>query len=344
MRQKFLIISIMVALLLCGGAFAYAWSTASTEIGAAASGGNLATAEAALDQPDWESVLPATVAVETLRPNAAGDITDIFKQFPNSGEHWDKVAEAEADDFSTYVYTNKTDYERDLYNIADSSVGTGTINRVTVYFRFSGEDDGGVGYAKALVKTYGAIYQGSEETQIGKTFDTRSYEWTTNPNTGVAWTWTEINALQIGIDLKISGKYAYCTQVYAEVEYETGAAPEIRGEVPTGDLFLITPNANYTGDLLVKVYLTNVDALKKAYVYLNIKLYLEDSAEASQTPSYQLLALDNGVATFNLDNYAGVTKTLSVLGGSYSVISDNFYDWAQGWSVTPEFYCRVTQR
>ena len=36
------------------------------------------------------------------------------------------------------------------------------------------------------------------------------------------------------------------------------------GEVPIDDLFTVTPNPAYTGDLDVKVYLANIDNLSKA--------------------------------------------------------------------------------
>ena len=86
------------------------------------------------------------------------------------------------------------------------------------------------------------------------------------------------------------------------------------GEVPSGDLFTVTPNPAYTGDLDVKVYLANTDDLSKAYHYLNMKLYLNGSVEANETPNYQLLTLDNGQAGFTLQDIAAVegswTQTL----------------------------------
>ena len=48
------------------------------------------------------------------------------------------------------------------------------------------------------------------------------------------------------------------------------------GEVPAGNLFAITPNAAYSGDMVANVYLT------KAYKYLNMNLYLEGSLEAGK--------------------------------------------------------------
>jgi len=76
---------------------------------------------------------------ETLRPNATGNVTDISSQYPDSGAHWDKVDEVTSDNYTTYVSTNSTGYQRDLYGIPDHSIGSGGINSVTVYFRFAGD-------------------------------------------------------------------------------------------------------------------------------------------------------------------------------------------------------------
>ena len=50
---------------------------------------------------------------------------------------------------------------------------------------------------------------------------TRSHTWTTNPHSGLAWTWNHIDALQIGVAVPIiySGDSIYCSQVYIEVNY-----------------------------------------------------------------------------------------------------------------------------
>jgi len=72
--------------------------------------------------------------VETLRPNEAGDETNIASQYPSSDEHWDKVDEAVADEEATVVKTQATSYQRDLYKLPASS-GSGDINKITVYMR-----------------------------------------------------------------------------------------------------------------------------------------------------------------------------------------------------------------
>ena len=112
-----------------------------------------------------------------------------------------------------------------------------------------------------------------------------------------------------------------------------------------GELYIITPHTEYPGDLHVKIYITNTNDLIKAYQHLNMKLYVEDSIEASMTPDYQVLSLENGVAAFNIvGGTATANYTVEVIGGSYRLISDDPYQWGEGWTHIPEFYCEVTQK
>ncbi|MBA7700194.1 hypothetical protein ES703_108903 [subsurface metagenome] len=101
---------------------------------------------------------------------------------------------------------------------------------------------------------------------------------------------------------------------------------------------------NYTGDLLVKVYLTNTANIIKAYQYLNMKLYVANSLEADNTPDYQVLSIENGVVQFNIMGGSAESYTVEVTGGGYRLVSDNPIEWGEGWSITPEFYCEVSQR
>ncbi|MFC2011805.1 hypothetical protein ACFLVU_01620 [Chloroflexota bacterium] len=81
------------------------------------------------------------------------------------------------------------------------------------------------------------------------------------------------------------------------------------GEVPTGDLYTITPLANYSGDMMTNVYLANTGDLTKAYSYFNAKLYLNGSVESEETPEYRLLTLQNSTATFLLQDLSPVVGT-----------------------------------
>ena len=205
------------------------------------------------------------------------------------------------------------------------------------------ESGSSVAAAEVTIRTYDTDYFGSYTSSLPISYTDISATWTENPNTNNDWTWTEIDALEAGVrQYDLGTGRVRTTHVYVEVDY--GTDMQLQGEVPTGDLFDITPDDDYSGDLAVKVYLTNTGALVKAYQYLNMKLFLEGSVEAGETPNYQLLTLDNGEATFNLKNYSPGTYTLSVIGGSYSLVSTEPSEWQVGWTVIPEFYCLIMQR
>jgi len=342
-KKFYFIVALLTALVISTGAFAYTFTTATATFSVVPMG-DIATVAEAAGQPDWGSVLPDSggPGQEILRPDAAGDVTGC-SQFPPPGENWDKVAEEDPDGYETCVYTRfPAFYKTDLYNIQDHYEGSGTINGITVYFVVSGDEHHGTPlttYARAVIKTDGTVRQGDEEVLTGKTFVTKYYIWLNNPETGAAWTWDEIDDLQVGVRLKGAavGK-SYCTQVFVVVDYEEEGVTN--GNVPIGDLFEVTVQPDYTGDLAVSVYLLNSGSLVKAYQYLNIKLELEGSAEGT----YQLLSLGNGLATFKLEFDSSGTHTLSVSGGSFGLISDEPSEWEEGWSVTPELYCEVIQK
>jgi len=206
-----------------------------------------------------EWVYPLTSATETLRPNAAGDETGISSVLPAGSSHWSVVDEVTANGATDYVYTSSSSYQRDLYNLP-SPTGSGTINNVVVYFRFA-PSSGVTSYARAAIKTHGAVYLGSQETQSAFAWVTKSYSWTSNPYTSSSWTWTEIDDLQAGLELKNSGGgLGDCTQVYVEVNYvPPGGEAWLWVKVPSvsssddTELYLYydkdhVDNTNYVGD------------------------------------------------------------------------------------------------
>ena len=162
--------------------------------------------------------------VLTLRPNGAGDLTE-NTLYPNSGEeNWEDVDEEVADDDSTYVESNSPGSStRDLYTIPTTSL-SGTINSITIYVRM--KIDLYTTYDNyILLKTHSTLYESDSITVDSKDWTNSNAVWTTNPYTGSAWTWDEINTLQIGVSLysDVPGQpppyNTYCTQVYVEVDY-----------------------------------------------------------------------------------------------------------------------------
>ena len=338
---------VLLALVLTTGTFAFTYTNTNTlSVDAAIVDAAWTTCQESANPPYWDGVLPESEqSSEILLPNAAGADTKIDYQYPDTGEHWDKVAETTPDEWDSYVYTElHSGFDRDYYNLQDNPVSTGTITGVTVYFRFAG-DPGTTAEARATIQVgnEGSPFTGNIETQTGNTFVTRSYTWTVNPDTNQPWTYEEIDALQAGVALKSgsNNKNAYCTQLYVQVDYEF---VETQGEVPQGDLFDVTPHESYTGDLLLKIYLTNTTELLKAYKYLNMKLYVANSLEAEETPNYQILSIETGVILFNIEGESDESYTVEVIGGSYRLLSDDSSQWGEGWSITPEFFCEVAQR
>ena len=332
-----------LALTITGGAYAYTWTTGGLIIGISEPTGDIATVNATATQPDWEDVLIPETDTIIYRPDATGNETDIADQFPATGDHWDKVDEATSDNDTTYIFTEDKNWQEDLYHIPDHSTQTagGDINYVEV-FMVSKVQEIDKPAAYFHTKTNDAEYNGTEEN-LTIDYAAYSYQWSNNPSTNTTWTWDEIDALEIGVGLSEpkKDKYSRCTQNYVEVEFE---APPLTGNTPTDDLFEVTAHDDYSGDLLVRVYLTNTDSVMKAYQQLDMRLYLEGSVEAGETPNYQLLTLENGVTTFNLVGITGGSYTLSVTGGDYTLNSREPDEWEEGYTVTPELYCEVTQR
>ncbi|GAI67509.1 unnamed protein product [marine sediment metagenome] len=161
--------------------------------------------------------------IETLRPNAVGSLTGIGAQEPATGEHWDKVDEAIADNNTTYV--KQPGYaQKDLYALPAHS-GSGVIRKVTAYARgISSKPEWGDTHT--FIRTHEVNYTGNFVNSGSWT--TVKTEYTTNPNTGTAWTWAEIDALEAGCYLYGRAPWlptVKCTQVYVEVE--TVAAPTV---------------------------------------------------------------------------------------------------------------------
>lgn len=148
------------------------------------------------------------------------------------------------------------------------------------------------------------------------------------------------------------------------------------GAMPEGYLFAITPTRAYSGDLAVKVYLANAGEMDYAYQHFNMRLQLLDNhgnyanvgdpqAYGSGTitgtngltttaHSFQLLTLDNGVATFELDYTACLSGTgwysrpyhIYLAGGSFKTEPYHPLPWGQeAWKNTmPVLYCEVNQK
>jgi len=154
----------------------------------------------------------AQAATETLRPNAAGDETNLI---PMGGSiNWQMVDEESYDDYGTYVRTGSATYLRDLYNLPTPS-GSSVTNSVNVHIRCIGAG----GFVKIAIKSDTTVTEGGEIALTGSWAD-YSYQWNKNPADNKDWTWSDIDNLQIGLAARYpGGAQPQCTQAYVEVDY-----------------------------------------------------------------------------------------------------------------------------
>ena len=156
---------------------------------------------------------------ETLHPNAAGQYAQWTAEFPSSSAHWSLNDEDPPDDDTTYVEVNTIAWKKEAYNLQDST-GSGTINWVRVYIRARLVASGS-GIIRTLMRTYGTDYE-SSDIALSTSYQDNYMQYSTNPNTGLAWTWTEVTSLEAGASGQKSGAVdVRMTAVWVVVNYNT---------------------------------------------------------------------------------------------------------------------------
>lgn len=158
------------------------------------------------------------MATEILRPDAAGDLTQLSKT--GVTYNWEAVDEETPDESTTYNYCSAYYAKTDLYNLP-SPVGQDVIEKIIVHTRVGSNTNQHDGYSTALIKTDGSQYSGTQRV-VTNTWTSYQDEWALNPKTGVAWTLSDIAGLQIGVYLigpQWSGTHANCTQEFLEIVF-----------------------------------------------------------------------------------------------------------------------------
>lgn len=156
------------------------------------------------------------MATLIIRPN--GDGATHTLTCSTGSTHYVLIDEAGADDADYVKYTSAgSGAELDIYAIANPAA-SGVINSVKVYAR-----------AKALAtgeNTKIGLQVKDTTTWSGFTFsEALTTSWASYVATYTAmprggdWTWADIDALLVRLDLGVDATTSYCSQIYVEVDY-----------------------------------------------------------------------------------------------------------------------------
>ncbi|MFC1903268.1 hypothetical protein ACFLXJ_06425 [Chloroflexota bacterium] len=138
------------------------------------------------------------------------------------------------------------------------------------------------------------------------------------------------------------------TSDFATVTAGNVTAPTVFGKFtgtwPTSDVYIITPDPAYTGDLVITVYLVNTGQLIRQYQHLNMVLEFQDTnnATADEQGEIQVLNLQNAEVLFTWSSGNGTSPySVKLTGGGYRL---HPFKSLTGGSYQPQIWCEITQR
>jgi hypothetical protein len=153
-----------------------------------------------------------SVASNVLRPNG-----DVQNNFTSSGcaSDFDCVNDISSDGDATHLENTHSAYTESSWSLTNPTSTSGVVDSIVasmVIARFSSDNNR---KARLVLHTNGGSYNGSEvDVDAVSSYTEYTRTWATNPATGAAFTWAELNSLEIGVDLKKSVKV---TQVFVTV-------------------------------------------------------------------------------------------------------------------------------
>jgi len=133
-----------------------------------------------------------------LVPNANGDLSQLMGSDGNTTDNYLLVDEKPSNGDTDYVEGSVVD-EKDLYNMSATGLASNNIIR-RVWVESRSRDTASAGGSIALaIKTNSTEYLSSNITLLGTyTASIKGIDYPLNPNSGVAWTISDVDALQAG--------------------------------------------------------------------------------------------------------------------------------------------------
>lgn len=142
---------------------------------------------------------PGDGRILPLIPNAAGTYTSIAT-LVGAATHWEAVDEVPHDVDTTYIMDEVID-RKDTFNTSHTVPSTVTINRVWVEARARCSVSGTASLA-ALVLSGASLATGPDTALLSTYGRVASSFYTTDPNTGLAWTFSAVDALEVGVKIR----------------------------------------------------------------------------------------------------------------------------------------------
>jgi len=163
---------------------------------------------------------------QTRVPTADGDSSGTWTPTPASpATCWDKVDETTYND-ADYMTGTTAGGGYKLFSFAPFTVSNQPITNITIYVRAKRTSSSGNSDIRPSIKVNGVSYNTTAPSNNPATiFTTYSYSYTTNPNTGAAWTATDINGngthplQQFGVYSNDLSPSVEVSMVYAQVNY-----------------------------------------------------------------------------------------------------------------------------
>ncbi|HEX2898011.1 MAG TPA: hypothetical protein VHP63_08185, partial [candidate division Zixibacteria bacterium] len=176
--------------------------------------GELTSVNVSLFRTVWGSTGGGgTPQMVVIRPNGVGSNAELTGS--GCASNWQCVDEVTSDDDATYVVAPGSSTFNDSY-AAENPVASGIIDSIKIFMRVKNTAANNQ-IVNTLIRTGGTLFAGVDvDLNAYGSYTDFSTTFLVNPNTSAAWTWAEINAVEIGIRMK---KPAHCTQVWAEIYY-----------------------------------------------------------------------------------------------------------------------------
>ena len=205
---------------------------------------------------------------------------------------------------------------KELLNLENASQ-TETINSVTAYVRAKASGSDPPEQLKILWRTHSTDYESGDLSVSRTAFTDYSEQKTTKPNTGSAWTWDEVNALQIGARASAlaSGETIWVSELWIVVYYTIAGGVMIDGKILDVEGGGIIEGEEVVGTFVDKWQ--NASYAKEAKIFGTIRLwtlpcYENNVAWTNSAAKYlQDKAKDGNAVSFSIDegNLHQVTST-----------------------------------